>query len=92
MFITAELAVEDELIEALPATTWPLVGNAIFGKGKIVLVCAKADEHPNAIIIAMMRTHNFCQADKEFGSKKCIFGTILLQIFWKYENRFEFDC
>ena len=30
--------------------------------------------------------------DKEFGSKKCIFGTILLQIFWKYENRFEFDC
>ena len=32
MFNTALLAVVDELIEALPATTWPLVGRASFGK------------------------------------------------------------
>jgi len=27
-----------------------------------------------------------------FESKKCTLCTFLLQIFWKYENRFEFDC
>ena len=32
MFITALLAVVDELIDALPATTWPPVGRVSLGK------------------------------------------------------------
>jgi len=50
MFITAELAVEDELIEALPATTWPLVGRESLGKTGTAGFAKTIDEETVVVI------------------------------------------
>ena len=107
MFITAEFAVVDELIEALPATTWPLVGRAILGTGRMVLVCANELAHCSEIATPISKKIDFdeirfktCEVLAEIfavffqdsESKKCIICTVLAQIFWKYEKRFEFGC